>query len=313
MFENYGSMYIFDNRSSMFYTAPSDFFYDPKSCLYYGNKQKAYYKYCADKMPPFEEVASTSGGGDGGSQTVESVAVNGQSRQSPVSDAKEPVTPAATCPKPPDEPLKKIIVNLKTKEFKKKKSPKCSVTKKEAAKAATHGQRIHVANVEKWNTMTAAKKTLECTKAAAKKAQKSAMTSLPPQSSSTAVSKTSKGEPICLMCMRKFRTEQQLQLHETKSQLHQDNVKKHALKKQTEESSGKFPRLPKWEERRSTFERQESAVKSAAHSFLLPPPRPAWLQPTFRVLGRARGASQALDAKEPRGSPKNDETNRNGS
>ena len=59
-FESSGASYIFDNRSGLFYEVSSNFFYDPKTKLYFGNKQQKYYQYVPESNPPFQEVMGHS-------------------------------------------------------------------------------------------------------------------------------------------------------------------------------------------------------------------------------------------------------------
>lgn len=118
VFEESGSLYIFDSRSNMFYEPKSDFFYDPQSCYYYGNKQKAYFRHDKDCSPPFLQVASP---------TI--------------------TLPAKTDSKAPKLPS--IKIEIKTKEIK-------SVTKKgddKASASSNHVLRKQMSFIDKWKNV----------------------------------------------------------------------------------------------------------------------------------------------------------------
>lgn len=54
-FDRRNATYVFDSRSGMFYHASSQFFFDPKTKLYYGNQEKKYYVFSRGEKPPFRE------------------------------------------------------------------------------------------------------------------------------------------------------------------------------------------------------------------------------------------------------------------
>jgi hypothetical protein len=256
-FEEHGSYYVFDTRSNMFYEARSNFFFDSKSQLYYGNRQKAYYRYCEGQTPPYEEVVGDC------SMNIQSeiAAIKNDSNEE---SAKKPET-------------KKISVTLKTKKFKKKKRapPKViAATTPEAtpiieapplAKALikSHVQRQQVATMEKWDAVKTNKNEEPATITACQAGP---------------VIETKKGEPICTTCMRRFPNLDQIRLHERVSQLHKENLRKEELKRKREE------------ERKRNDERKQQRQEGPARKreplilFPLPPPRPAWLRPTWEVI-----------------------------
>jgi hypothetical protein len=231
-FSTNGSEYVFDSRSNMFYVSRSDFFYDPKSTLYYGNKKGAYYRYNDTKSPPFEKVdrtmvrfADPSGRTPhGGIATADQV------------DAKQ--QPAKNSGK------KKLTIKINTVAI-----ITTPVVKKQAV------------DIDRWTNKRAASEHQEKTKApeptearggpskttttpvrpvaaAPKSAVSSKMptgTTKPLATESKLLSKddaggdivrSSAGEPICAICMRKFPNTDKLKLHETTSALHKENLAK---------------------------------------------------------------------------------------
>ena len=193
-FDTNGQDFVFDVRSAMFYEAESDFFYDPKSKLYYGNKQKAYYRHVAGQRPPFEQVQKVEA-----NTTVEPVVLNTQ-------PAKDNNSKASTTQK------KTITISLKTKSLPKSKTK--SEDKNQVPCVPAPLLKKHEADMEKWSERQVEKKQQQ---------------SQPEESKQQQVAKTAKGEPICLLCKRKFPNLEKLQYHERVSKLHKDNLAKAAV------------------------------------------------------------------------------------
>lgn len=207
-FDYEGSAFIFHPASGMFYEGTSDFFYDPKTKLYYGVKKAAYYRYDESQDPPF----------------VESQRAN-PTLGTPVDPLEPPVTLPSVSSAALLDNKPKIAIHLKTKKIKKHKS---SVNTMESESnlipVPTKVHKEQVANIEKWQE-----------KQAELKAHPIPPLPPPPPPPSMGVTAamaaeeiktTVKGEPICVICKRKFPTIEKLRLHETKSDLHKANLAK---------------------------------------------------------------------------------------
>jgi hypothetical protein len=282
-FEKHGSLYIFDRRCSMFYEPKSDFFYDPKSTLYYGNKQRAYYRYNTTSRPAFEEVIGTQ------SQSQSQPEKTEPQSQSPKKKAEADWEQVASS-KQQDLPEKTIEVVVKTKKLPKKKSksaPKSSEvgSQEESCFAKNHAQRQQVANMDKWKVLNA--------KQEAKQEQShNRKSSAPSSSEPVSIYKTGKGEPVCTLCMRKFRNMEQLRRHEAASQLHKDNVRKAAEleRKKREQERSKPTKRPtpvmqyedRAKKRRALHGEMQgegpSGRREAAIMSLKAPQKPWWLK-----------------------------------
>jgi len=220
-FKENGSAFVFDVRSAMFYEPLSDFFYDPKSKLYYGNKKCAYFRYDDKKEPPFVEVQK---------MTTEQV----EEQQSSGGIAQEKVAPpplkAAALSKP------KIAIKFKTKKVKSSVSVS-TLSSREAATATTvsisKAKQQQIANIGKWNEQQAEQKQqqgvvnpnpsapLDAALLGQQGSSLSQTTPTPPK-----IKTTIKGEPICLVCKKKFPNLAKLRLHEKGSELHKKNLLK---------------------------------------------------------------------------------------
>jgi len=196
-FESHGSRYVFDTRSEMFYEAISDFFYDPKSKLYYGNKQGAYFK--------------KNEGGDDGSPSfieVEKVATDAASQSTDLCVTRPSETISA-------EGRKRIAINLKTKALGGESSATGARAKGKAFAPKTHKKQM--ANIAKWNIQEKSKRDeLVAAKPLANKVGEK-------------IVRTVKGEPVCVLCQRKFKSLEKLRLHERLSRMHGANLAKQAL------------------------------------------------------------------------------------
>jgi RNA-binding protein 5/10 len=213
-FETHGSSYVFDTRCAMFYQSDCGFFYDPKTKLYYGNKQGAYFRYDESKQPPFEKVQG---------------AVLAQPEES-LNQLDPMLSNKSTDRSKKDAGKKMISIKIKSKTLasaKPKKREKVVADVKQApvppAAGSSQVQKKHGADMDKWSERQVEKKDEEFKQQEKPKDQ-------------VKVVKTIKGEPICLLCKRKFPTIEKLNYHEKASALHQENVAKQSSIIKTESS-----------------------------------------------------------------------------
>jgi RNA-binding protein 5/10 len=202
-FDSEGSAFIFHPASGMFYEELSEFFYDPKAKVYYGVKKGAYFRYDDSKDPPFVETQRAD-----------------PAQGTPIA----PVEPPVTLP-PINAPgsligKHKIAIKLKTKKLKKPKVAINTATSDNfpmpAVPSKSHKEQI--ANIEKWKEkQTELKAILPVVSSGVSAAVAEAQ-----------IKKTAKGEPICVICKRKFPTMEKLRLHEIMSELHKSNLAKAA-------------------------------------------------------------------------------------
>jgi OCRE domain len=209
-FDKEGSAFVFDARSAMFYESLSDFFYDPKSKLYYGNRKGSYFRYDNTKVPPFVEVQKIADPSAASSQDVSHTIMD----QVPLQASK--LQGGSESFKP------KIAINLKTKKIKSSSSSGNHAVAAAAPVVASKSQKEKIANIEKWTEKQAELK---------QDAHKDASTE---PDKPTEVRMTAKGEPICVVCRRKFPNVEKLRLHERASDLHKQNL----LKLKEKESAG---------------------------------------------------------------------------
>jgi RNA-binding protein 5/10 len=197
----------------MFYENESDFFYDPKSKLYYGNKSQIYYRYDPFATPFFVEVQKI----DESKMTVAS--------ENEIIHA--PGKPSSTESKPPT-----ISINIKSKSLKVKKKQRTEDIKPDRATPAVsipfRAKKKHETDMEKWSNRQTEKQ---------HDVERPVLGSVPAISSK--VTRTANGEPICVLCQRKFPNLEKLKVHERASKLHQENLKKQGLSKRDNEEKQK--------------------------------------------------------------------------
>ena len=215
-FDQDGSAFIFHPASGMFYEEMSDFFYDPRTKLYYGVKKAAYFRYDENEDPPFVE-----------SQRVD------PTLGTPLDPVAPPVTLPAVLSTAPLDIKPKIAIHLKTKKIKKSKGSVNTLESSADSTLIPIPTKVHkeqVANIEKWQEKQAELKAFQAP-------SPQPPPPLPSPSSSSLgmtaavtgadeIKTTVKGEPICVVCKRKFPTIEKLRLHETKSDLHKANLAK---------------------------------------------------------------------------------------
>jgi hypothetical protein len=219
-FQENGSAFAFDVRSAMFYEPLSDFFYDPKSKLYYGNKKCAYFRHDENKEPPFVEVQKMT------TEQVEEQSSGGiaQEKVAPLHASKSKAAVALSKPK--------IAIKFKTKKVKSSVSTSTTAAREAAATATiSKAKQQQIANIGKWNEKQAELKQsavpnpaatvrLDASPLGQGSSQKLSI-STPPK-----IKTTAKGEPICLLCKKKFPNLAKLRLHEKGSELHKKNLLK---------------------------------------------------------------------------------------
>jgi RNA-binding protein 5/10 len=218
-FETEGGAYVFDTRSGMFYESITDFFYDPKSKLYYGNIQGTY----------FNLNVST--------KTFEEVKTEDMHDAASLSTPRTENTTGSNVGSGNQSKSVSISINLKTKELPSTKVSK-KTSKPTAAKEAKEKPYIDIAAV------TSKKHSVDIEKWSERQAEKRLDTVAPLPGGKVLledkVATTAKGEPICLLCRRKFPTMEKLQYHEQVSTLHKENLSKQATKEQTSASDAKY-------------------------------------------------------------------------
>jgi len=205
-----GSAFVFDVRSAMFYEPLSDFFYDPKSKLYYGNKKRAYFRYDEKNDPPFEEVQKMT------TEDLERREDGGGIFQE--IDRKMDVA---------NKPKIAIAINLKTKNVKSSTSTNVVAMEgagQSASATVSKAKKQQIANIEKWTELKQSGATMATTTDnTAVLVQQNKNNDL---LSGDKVRKTKSGEPICIICKRKFPNLAKLRLHEKASDLHKQNLLK---------------------------------------------------------------------------------------
>mmetsp|Transcript_37145 Transcript_37145/g.90052 ORF Transcript_37145/g.90052 Transcript_37145/m.90052 type:complete len:552 (-) Transcript_37145:64-1719(-) len=227
-FDEEPSSFVFDARSGMFWEGESQFFYDPKTKLYYSNRQAVYYRYDSNEKPPFVEfqkVAPSESNQDV-TDVVSATTLDGD------------ITSPSTAPG--------IKIAIKTKKLKRSsiqakndKEPSNQTVKVSSDQVTSTGTPSSLSkekqNIEKWSRQQQLRQKKEDGNVSP--TQEEGATKTKPK-----VRTTAKGEPICLICKRKFPTLAKLQLHEKASQLHKQNLEKLKTEaKQKLEDSRKRP------------------------------------------------------------------------
>ena len=215
-FQKDESAYTFDTRSAMFYEPLSDFFYDPKSKLYYGNKKCAYFKYDETNDPPkFVQV-----------QKMTAEQVEEQQRGETAGISQENVH-AATVPAAAVVSTPKIAIKFKTKKVKSSATTlafqKCDNSQQQQTATVSKVKQQQIDNIGKWNEKQAELKDKNHTGASA--TTPSQVSDPPTPQVPQKVRTTVKGEPICMICKKKFPNLAKLRLHEKASELHKKNLK----------------------------------------------------------------------------------------
>lgn len=259
-FESSGASFIFDARSTMFYEPASDFFYDPKTKLYYSNVRQQYFRYDAEKEPnAFQPI-----GGDGGHAAAE-VAVQPSSQGiitqkvvtevqdvSAKSSPKGEVVVALTKPEKVQPTKQKIAISLKTPlppkdssitslndvaAMEKIKLNEKILQRKESISSSSAGgdplaasvgalpqaHKKHAEDMSKWS-----ERVKEMREDGNITETQQPKPSNPPPTSNDEIKTTASGQPMCVLCRRKFANVEKLRQHEKLSMLHKENLAKQA-------------------------------------------------------------------------------------
>jgi RNA-binding protein 5/10 len=240
-FESSGAAFIFDARSGMFYEPSSDFFYDPKTKLYYSNARRQYYRYDADKRPyVFQPIGvpavapETTGMGGQGSETP-NLATTTTATEECRADSSPPAHAVATetkqvaaetkskiaislkTPLPPKDPAAKSLIDIAIMEKAKlnqKNAQWQNFTPSPGDNAAgtlPQAHKKHAHDMTKWSERV-------------KEMQNEDDGNKTPAT----VKATASGQPICVICRRKFADVHKLLKHERLSELHKENLAKKA-------------------------------------------------------------------------------------
>lgn len=276
-FDQDGALYVFDARSGFFYEAESDFFYDPKTKLYYSNKKATYYQYVAGGDPPFRAVAvphhqqqhrgeiHQQGAQCNISQAPQQQGGEGTQCSTGMSRTVHPGgswahlgTTSKQTEAGPGSKMK-IAISLKTKTplgggASSTSGNRLAATasnddtardKNDATQGLTQESNVkkqHAADIAKWSDIQREKKNV----AGASSCSALSTTNAKGGGGSNTVSNpttTKSGQPVCLLCRRKFASLEKLQQHELMSALHKNNLAKkeaaeaEAAKKANETSS----------------------------------------------------------------------------
>ena len=233
-FDKNGSAFVFDTRSGMFYESKTDFFYDPVSKLYYGNKQSIYYRYDNEKKV-FEEV-----------QKVDSTKTDEALAPTPIMELVAKPSAGSQEAKPT------ISIKLKTTSLGSAKAQKKGTKSKiKTVEPAPRVVKQHAADLAKWSERQAEKR---------QEQEKD----VPMPAAEVTIATTAKGEPICLLCRRKFPTLAKLEYHNKASALHKENVAKERAKEVAAASKQDSPcYMDRAQQRRTMYGPETSAVVAA--------------------------------------------------
>ena len=286
--ETNGSEYVLDSGSGMFYHADCDFFYDPQTKLYYGNKQACYFRY-----EPANDPDTAKDKEEDDDEKTKNKETRNKSRFVPISQSSG--KDLATTTKDLDVLLdtsksrtttsskSSISITLKTKKLPKSNhgnpnKPK-AVSKTDVASDPSSTdqnsnplQRQHHMDMSKWSERLEERKQQEDSGPTATTKRESTKDDKPTESTNTATNKkiarTAKGEPMCVLCQRKFPTVEKLRYHERVSKLHAENLKKKTKKeKDTTVTESTMKREEKYidraQQRRALYGDDDAALAPA--------------------------------------------------
>ena len=207
-FDTDGALYVFDSRSGFFYEAESNFYYDPKSRYYYSIEKAAYFQYCPEQEPPFRRVPSRSQ----------------QHGEIDTSTAVEAATGAAAAGS-----KMKIAISLKTKSsggggtvsvnssnMDTGAMNPAKQTSPTESRGIKQSKAAYDADIVKWNQA----RSINAHNSKASDSPDTEATNI------SAPKTTKSGQPVCLLCRRKFPNIEALQKHEQSSALHKQNLAK---------------------------------------------------------------------------------------
>ena len=243
-FDTDGALYVFDSRSGFFYEAESNFYYDPKSRYYYSIDAAAYFQYCPDQEPPFrkispqqEEETSQEMVGKGEQKKQVDKHTIGSVEQTSLTTAKSKSEGEGG-----GSGKMKIAISLKTKDVgaatSSLKSPTdtCMAGKSTVGREGrrtspmteSHGitrmqAQTYDADIAKWNDARSSNTTTSTIRSSSQSTPDSAPVAGVVNTHNTPRT-TRTGQPICLLCKRKFADAKALQKHEQSSALHKQNL-----------------------------------------------------------------------------------------
>ena len=246
------SSFIFDARSGMFYEPLSDYFYDPKTKLYFSNEKKMYFQYDVTKSKEphlaFQPFGVGVNGGVGSSSNDNAVAEGkannvqtaivghgAMTAQGPIPtssveefsgdikylggtmEMKPKIAISLKTPKDigpnssSTDDITSVVDKTKTRQKKKHLSP----TENGATTLILpQAHKKHAEDLNKWSERVKELREDDSTTDTNRQPQ--------PQLQAATVS----GQPLCLICRRKFANLDKLHKHEKLSDLHKENLAK---------------------------------------------------------------------------------------
>jgi len=242
----------------MFYEPNSDFFFDCNTKLYYSNKRKAYYSILEDETGTvFQELSASNTADQSTSPTSASILSPADANEPTVVDTKKKGIAIHIRSKSLSRPRDR------TKSHDRRSMSRLQA---EVDLPRDPRQKEQIQNVEKWNNQLTLKSTIEASREVALSvasilphqkstsaisdytnlqsvlgiakftssdlsAEKTPSPNLVSNQVSTSVKSSSivttrTGQPICVLCKRKFPSLDQLRRHEEESELHKTNVAK---------------------------------------------------------------------------------------
>jgi len=255
----------------MFYEPSSDFFYDPKTKLYYGNKKRGYFRYDAvAEAPGFqlvgggEEVGGESQQGQagrGGAVAMVTVAEQAAAKQAlpdPATDTK---------PEKADLPKPKIAISLKTAM-----PPKDAGVKSLNEAAAMERTKLEERKLQRQEAslVTAVESNMNAEHAKdmnkwSERKEEMRAGAVPTEIASR-VRTTASGQPICVLCRRKFANLEKLQQHERLSALHKENLVKRAAATKAAEDTATEEYRDRSKERRHMYQGSAHVNSGSSHT-----------------------------------------------
>ena len=197
VFNRRSATYDFDERSGMFYHAPTQFYFDPRTKLYYGIEESAYFRYCEEKDPPFELVE----GSNDHVNNQEELVVSGNVTTSQTTDTNNNM----------------IRINLKTPAQKRAERPGQGMNKPNATR--NKKRTTSVRGKEELYLPLSGRPTAPNTTAPTSSLHSQNLLRWSSRSTRT-ILKTRDGKSVCMLCRRKFRSDEALVRHEELSKRH---------------------------------------------------------------------------------------------
>jgi RNA-binding protein 5/10 len=239
----------------MFYEPASDFFFDPKTKLYYSNKKQKYFQFVEGMDPEFQAMENQQQGGGAVAAatsvgTIQADANGGDKSKIAISLKTTTLSAVSAIPTPGNSAASKRSKLIeKLRKASSASAPSTNLTEPQVHKK-------HAKDIDVWSNRIKEMKG-EGADAAAN-LQKST------SSEPTAVKTTASGQPICMLCRRKFANVEKLRQHEQLSDMHKENL---AKKADAEASKVKETATPEMTYRDRTKERQMMYSTSSGDAF----------------------------------------------